>query len=416
MKKDNLPVPPNKNNSIENTGRGASEEVVLGAGFDSSPLRELVEKRNAHEQSTSLAQAVAVYQPQTRSEIYSASSEDVLCSGAMHGSAADKQAVLDKTRHKRLAAYMSLDYKTVAQTKGWCIRSAYRMVCYMGRILGDLPGPMMLAHLLNSPFRRDPAHTPFAPPDKSEVHGSEYIIKTLQYLNTIDYFYTFERTDPTGFTYLPTPIPDHAYNQKTTRTIPYMRQSAEEPVNYDPRHDEALSIWLDAYDHLATMLRLSDGSEEEPEAGIFGTVGLFNPCSARLLWPTRDELLIYEQELLLDIFDRLCEDSVQRVEKGICRYMGYGRNEAVMLAKTALRYGTGIYESDIDIAKVRELKSLEIIGDTARKGDDPRAHLAARKQLQLVAGLTKHSDGDSTEQFRDLATKALAEDSVDLLD
>jgi hypothetical protein len=228
-----------------------------------------------------------------------------------------------------------------------------------------------------------------------------------------------------GMTYLPPSIPDHAYGQTDTRAIPYVRHT--DPDSYNPETDEALGIWLDAYSHLSSMLRLQDGTLDEPQAGIFGTVGMFDANSARLLWPTRDELLMYEQDLMLNIFDRLCgggvdiggeriDSSVQAVEHSIVAELGYSRVEAVMLAKTALRYGTGIYEEDIDMAKVRELKSLEIISDKAGQGADPRCQLAARKQMQLVQGLTKTDNRSESESFRDLAGKALEDEDVDLLE
>lgn len=318
---------------------------------------------------------------------------------------------------------MSLDSVTVSQTRGWRIRAAYRMVCYMARICGGLQGPMTLSDLLHDKWGTDPSSDPFPVPSRTDVYGTDLIIQTLQNLNNCNDTYTFDTSKrymmDVGMTYLPPHIPDHYYNQADARTIPYIRSS--EPDGYDPEIDEPLTIWLDAYDRLAGMLRIHEGTLTEPQSGIFGTVGMFKNNSARLLWPTRDELLLYEQELMLNIFDRLCggtkdmdgdriNSSVQAVEQSLIKELGYSRVEAVMLTKTALRYGTKVYEEDIDIAKVRELKSLEILSDRAGEGDDPRAQIAARKQIQLVAGLTKDTSGSEAESFRELASKALDDD------
>lgn len=392
-------------------------------------LATSLNKRRDVEEHLTLAQATATNQSQTRSEANSCSAEDLLHSGAYKNSQAEKQKVLDETRHKRLEAYMSLDSKTVAQTRGWRIRSAYRMVSYMSRICGGLQGPMMLADLLHSRFNPDPSLYPFNPPTSTEVYGTQYIIETISQLQDRPESYTIDTengTMPCGFMYLPPPIPDQYFPGSDPRTIPYIRHS--EPANYDPEDDVPLGIWLDAYSHLSSMLRIHDGTQDEPHAGVFGTVGMFSPQSARLLWPTRDELLMYEQELMLRIFDYLCGgtpdgpdgrkmgNSVQAVEEYVIWALGYGRVEAVMLVKTALRYGTGVYESDVDMAKVRELKSLEIISDKAGAGDDPRAQIAARKQYQLVAGLTKDSSTEESEQFRNLAGKALQDEDPEYLD
>jgi hypothetical protein len=230
-----------------------------------------------------------------------------------------------------------------------------------------------------------------------------------------------------GMTYLPPPIPDSAWPHQSSRTLPMIRRSCVEPHQYDPEQDELLNLWLEAYDFVASQLRMSDGSELEPESGVFGTVGMFNARSARLLWPSRDELLLYEQCLMLELFDALCGgardmegnpigNSGQAVEQHVMRSLGYSRAEAVMLTKTALRYGSKIYEQDFDMNKVRELKALEIIADTAGAGDDVRAQLMARKQLQMVTGLTNREESDMMDAFRDQGIKALEDDDDEVID
>lgn len=87
-----------------------------------------------------------------------------------------------------------------------------------------------------------------------------------------------------------------------------------------------------------------------------------------------------------------------------------------MLVKTALRYGTQVYQEDFDMNKIKELKSLEVLADTASIGDDPRAAIAARKQIQMVSGLTKHDSGGFLEEFRDIGAKALEEEIDDAID
>lgn len=356
--------------------------------------------------------------PQARSEAFSSSAEDILRSGALTGSAKQKAAIALKTKARRIAAHMTLDSKTVAQTRGWRIRAAYRMVVYMARITGDLYGPMTLSQLFSGTAKKDPSQYPFLPRKMNgAMYGMKYIEDVIVTMQGVDSVYSFDAGEVygAGMTFLPPPVPDAAWPGQDSRTIPLFRSSCMEPSNYNPEHDELLNLWLDAYDHLAAQLRISDGSEEEPEAGIFGTVGMFSANAARFLWPTRDELLLYEQELLLCIFDKLCRNSTQKAENDLVTELGYGRPEAVMACKTAARYGTAVYQEDFDMHKVKELKALEIISDTAGAGDDPRAQIAARKQLHLVSGLTKNEDRGSLEAFRELGAKALEEkDFIDV--
>jgi hypothetical protein len=142
-------------------------------------LSDLIEDRRREEEVTTLADVGNVRRSQIRSEALSCSAEDLLRSGSMAGSASAKAAQLDATKLRRIEAYMSLDHKTVAQTRGWRIRAAYRMVCYMARVCGGLQGPMMLAHLFHNDYRPDPALYPFEPPDSTDVFGTAFIVSTL---------------------------------------------------------------------------------------------------------------------------------------------------------------------------------------------------------------------------------------------
>ncbi len=382
-------------------------------------LREEIRMRRELEKNTTLLDAPDTNLPEIRHNIFSSSSEDILRSGALSGKTTQRRAQDKKTRAKKIEAYMSLNRTTIEQTKGWRIRAAYRMVCYMGRITGELTGPMTLSQILQNKYRPDPSTHPFIPKTNGQVYGTEYIKDRINKMEALTASYTLDKesgTIPSGMTYLPPPVPDCGWKRSTPETMPTIRKGMQEPDNYDPEEDKLLGLWLDAYEYLSGMLRLPDGSEEEPEAGPYGTIGMFSPRSARFLWPVRDELLIYEGELMLEIFDQLCESSAQVVEQEIVRTLGYGRAEAVMLAKTALRYGTQVYQDDFDMNKIKELKSLEIISDTAKIGDDPRAQLAARKQLQLVSGLTKNDTSDAMEVFRDLANRALDDKTIDELE
>jgi hypothetical protein len=325
----------------------------------------------------SLAQISGADLPQTRSESNSASIEELLHTGALPGSVQHKQSILNKNRAKRIAAYMGLDKQTVQNTKGWRTRTCYRLVTYMARILGELNGPMMLSNLLHDQYRPDPSNNPFEPNTSTKTYGTQAVVDILQ---------------NTNFTYLP-PHTDHI------------------DVDFD--------AWLSAYSILGDMLRITDGSEQEPESGVLGSIGLFDEASARFVWPTRDDLLQYEEEMLLTLFEFLTMgtpeegegntlgSSVQAVESWVRQYLGYGRSEAVLLVQTALLYGEGAYGTSVEGGKVRELKMLEAIADVSKIGSDPRAMIAARKQIQLVKGLTKNDTEDSMDTFRDLASKAL---------
>jgi len=324
-------------------------------------------ERREVEETTTLSEILLADDLNNLSVKRDSSAQEILMSGALPGEDALHKQRLAKTKADRIKAYMSLNTKTVSDTKGWRIRAAYRMVMYMGRIIGDVRGPATLSVLFDSEFGLDKSSNSFSLNEdaKSQIYGCEHIIEWAKSME--------------AFIYLPHEIEDN----------------------------KELNKWCEAYSELSTFLRIDDGTLDEPESGIFGTVGMFDVSTSQFLWPSRDELMLYEELLLLRIFDELCQSSGQKTEQIVVKEFGYSRPEAVMLVKSALRYGTAVYSDDFDINKIKELKSLDVLADVAMEGDDPRAVLAARKQLQLVAGLTANNLEDGADDFRELAQKSL---------
>lgn len=382
-------------------------------------LKHIKEDRRDLEDSLSLSDVINTESlPSVRSDMFSSSGEMIMHSGALTGSAVQKQTFFHKTKKKRIAAYMSLDSKTVAETKGWRIRAAYRMISYMARIVGDLVGATPLSAILHSEIRPDPTRYPFIPKVANPIYGTQYIRAVVDSMQHINGHYSLDPAHTvrdSGFTYLPPPVPDESYPVASCH-VHLVRNALLEPEGYTAENDALLALWCEAYGALASFMQIDQGSLTEPEAGVFGTVGMFSPKTARFLWPTRDEVLLYEDELMLWVFDLLCDVSAQQVERLIMEQLGYSRTEAVMLAKTALRVGTDIYAEDFDMNKIRELKSLEIIADTAKDGADTIAQLAARKQLQLVSGLTNKTDTHLEDAFRTMAEEKQIEGEVYDLD
>jgi len=355
----------------------------------------------------SLSEVGSSQLPMARSEKFSASTTDLLASGALPFSAREAKKRRHKTLQGRIVATMNLPHMTVDDSKGWRIRAAYRMTYYMAWIAGDIRDHTPLsATLTHGDMPRALQQDTTNMPGTQAIHT---LLKKIQEVPNVEYTLKQEGfpCDP-GFSLFPPPIPDDAYASNPT-FIPALRQNGVEPVVYAPEFDQPLTLWMRAYELLADYLNIWEGTTHEPEAGIYGLVGLFEPRSVRFLWPTADELIQYEQELMLLVFDKLCEQSAHFTERWVIEHMGYSRIEAVVLCKTSLRYGTAVYGDDLDMGKVRELKALDIIADTSKEGADPRAQLAARKQAQLLAGYTRESASEESELFNDMARRTLEE-------
>lgn len=344
-------------------------------------------------------------------------------SGALPMSAAAFRDFKRRTSLKLLTSSVTLDTKTLEDTKGYRIRAAYRLVSALARCTGLLNGSMMLSSAMSPRAelnRFDPFYLPHTSPIATGIPGTRAVGSIINALNNSPYPSTFRiegiETPLTGLTYLPPPIADLHYTEAgitSFEAIEQLRSAGYPPPGYAPEDDANLCLWLDAMEYLSYFLGLNKGTLTEPQAGIYGTLGLFSAKTARVCWPCADDLLNYEVELLFyvgDFVTRRVRASLDKTPELLVQdEFGYTRSEAVLLCNTAGAFMSYVYADDPETMRAKEIQRLETISDRCVDAGDPRAEFAVTKHKHMMMGLTRLAEGESMAAFRDMAIDAVSE-------
>ena len=357
-------------------------------------------------------------------------------SGAIPMSAAAFRDFRRKTSLKLLTASVTLDSRTLSETKGYRIRAAYRLISGLARVTGLLIGSDRLgAALVPRPEmgRFDPFTVPHITPINGAQVGMKQVQRILQAINTLpdttSYFLNGEVVSCRGMTYMPPPVADRYFTQagiQDLETIEDMRERGINPPGYAPEDDERLCLWLDAMEYLSYYLGVNRGTLAEPQSGIYGVLGLFSAKTARMCWPLRDDLLNYETELLFHVGDIVSRRELGRStsmvdsspEKLVAEQFGYTRSEAILLCNAAGVFMSQVYNEDPITLKALEIARLDVIADRCIDSADPRAEFAVMKHKHQMMGLTRNEESETLQAFRDMAEETLGkrEENAGLLE
>lgn len=320
----------------------------------------------------------------------------------------------DWEAHKKksglLLKRLKLPNMSLKETKGFRVRVAYRLIRYMSRIRGDQPAFSPLSVCLNGLWKMP---QPFRP-DQGYIDGTKGIRALLHAWSNSNNTFTYNDRGSLmtvkGVTYLPPAISDQAYiidGANSYEDIWKDRVSRKVPKNYDPDEDESLIYFCETMEMLADKLQAHEGSYVEPDAGILGIVGLLSPRTARIAWPTIDELIMYEDDLVMHIYDDiLTRSSSNNSEKEIMRLFGVERFEAMDLLRMAREVGTSSYREDMEQARIMAIGRMDRVADHA-ESFDIRTSLAAMKEGNKLKGLTRIEETSEQEEFRNYATRAV---------
>ena len=305
---------------------------------------------------------------------------------------------------------------TLADTKGYRTRTAYRLVRQMARVRGLLEGFDMVQSTLNL----SPDSTlvslwdmPVPLAETGFITGNRGVRSVLSKVDEDAAEYTFNTAIGyerfTGSTTLPPPIPDYFYSQSNPSVIWRERLSRKVPEGYEVKEDRPLILYCEAMTLLAEQVGIPRGSSQEPWAGEYGLAGLLNPHTARLAWPTRDELVMYEEDFLLKVFDKACQVSVRSTETWLQRFFGLSRMEAIDITKTANAIGSVLYNEGTEEMRALEIKRLDSMEDKCDLASDPRAQIAVKRLRLQALGLTRNEESEGMKDMREAAIEGIAE-------
>ena len=162
---------------------------------------------------------------------------------------------------KKLEDLLAMETATLADTKGYRIRTAYRLLRQMSRIRGLLVGWERLATALNDdPFQTGISlwHMPLQKFDAPLLVGYKGIsgilseamnLKDRHTMPTVSGFKAF-----LGVTTLPPPVPDQLYDKMSPSELWRMRSSGIAPEDYSPDRDAPLILFCEAMTMLSRPL------------------------------------------------------------------------------------------------------------------------------------------------------------------
>jgi hypothetical protein len=317
-----------------------------------------------------------------------------------------------------LSARVTLGSKTLEDSFPSRLRAAYRIISTAARITGDLGGE----GLLSSSIPPGAWYCPSKPYMSGMRTGLQTAFTFLQAMRDAPNTATMisvngEVESFSGITYLPPPIPDKYFPSSDPYHIASLRSKGHVPEGYNPENDEGLCMWLDAMDYIAYFLGVNRGTDTHPEYGVYGLLGMLGAKTARLVWPCRDDILNFEQELMFYIIDLILKRDVKSTlgsvldspDRILQKELGLNRFEALMLCKSAAIYMHHVFSEDPEQMRARELQRLNVLADRCTDSNDPRAELAVAKQRQLLMGLTNTTESENVQEFRDLARREIEE-------
>lgn len=194
-----------------------------------------------------------------------------------------------------------------------------------------------------------------------------------------------DRLSPPGLPILPPPPPPTA------------------SVNYFPGipdHDPRLHLYVNLLQTIATYLGIEHGTKLEPRLGKYGLLGLTNPVTIRLVFPTRLQLVQYERYLVQETLNYMVRVGRLGAERQLLERHGLADDEVMLLFNLASERATGVARSDVAQDKALMVLRLESLLERAREMHSFKAELAALKVLSIVQGLSRVEPEDINTEFQ----------------
>lgn len=202
-----------------------------------------------------------------------------------------------------------------------------------------------------------------------------------------------------GLALLPPPVPWMWWEQDR---VSKRRKVIE---NYDPHEDLALVFYVKIVNQLAEELQIASGSFDDPDQGKYGLKGLLEVETIRQMFPSRFQIVAYEELLIEETLNLMTQHGQTRARKYLRDRHGLSRREVEGLCKIAKAWIRKQLESDIEEDRAFMVTRLEDFVRRARVSLDLRAELAGMKQLTIVLGLARSEMGDAMSDFLNVVSE-----------
>lgn len=175
---------------------------------------------------------------------------------------------------------------------------------------------------------------------------------------------------------------------------------------YNPRnidHDRRLHEYLELVSFISLTLHIVDGSSLDPEAGVKGMEGLEDPWIARIAWPSRLQIIAWEDHVVCEALDWLVEEGKEEARNRLQAKYGLQPHEVKRVLRLALaEAGARITNGSVEEERGLMVLKLEKIESRAVRDGQLKVALAASKQSAIVLGLNKVDPDDILKEFAEI--------------
>lgn len=212
---------------------------------------------------------------------------------------------------------------------------------------------------------------------------------------------------PTGLPLMPPAVPT---NWRDERGV----LSEYNPRNID--HDPRLHDYVRAVTYVSRYLLLEDGPAHDPAQGKYGILGMTDPYLVRLLFPSKLQILTWEEHLIDETLEKLLDEGIRATRRSLKDVYALRSHEVETVMRLVMRQTQKrISEGNADQERALMTMRLETLAQSAKSKGEQRIELGALKQLAIVLGINKMDPEDIVQEFIQMAQKRTSERRIKVL-
>lgn len=154
-----------------------------------------------------------------------------------------------------------------------------------------------------------------------------------------------------------------------------------------------------AVTRIAEATNLFEGTRKFPNLGNYGLRGMLHPDTVLDAWPSKGEILHFEDELIAKVGLQVIKKCRTKVEEWLREFFAVSTNEARGLIALGIDEAKRGVNMDLDAKMAIAEARLEDFIWRAREAGDLNNEMKGHKALATVQGLTRTEPEDSVDTF-----------------